>query len=113
MKETKPKKIQLYKTISGDIPYLNWFDNIKDSKIRHRIRARLDRVTLGNLGDYKTLSDGILELRFKFGSGYRIYFAEQNDHLILLLCGGDKGSQEKDIDTAKQYLIELQGICNE
>ena len=72
MKEIKPKQIRFYQTKSGKIPYKEWFDGLKDPKVRHRIRARLDRVQLGNLGDHKGLSDGVSELRFAFGSGYRI-----------------------------------------
>ena len=113
MKEIKPKQIRFYQTKSGKIPYKEWFDGLKDPKVRHRIRARLDRVQLGNLGDHKGLSDGVSELRFAFGSGYRIYFAEQDDYFIILLCGGDKSSQEKDIDTAKQYWNDLQERCDE
>lgn len=113
MKEIKTKQIRFYQTKSGKVPYKDWFDSVTDSKIRHRIRARLDRVELGNLGDYKVLSDGVSELRFAFGSGYRIYFTEQNGYVIILLCGGDKGSQKKDIDMAKQYWSDLQERCDE
>ena len=113
MKDIKPKQIRFYQTKSGKIPYKEWFDNLKDSKVRHRIRARLDRVELGNLGDFKNLSDGVSELKFSFGPGYRIYFAEQDDIFIILLCGGDKSSQKKDINTAKQYWNDLQERCDE
>ena len=112
MREIKPKQIRFYQAKSGKIPYKEWFDGLKNSKVRHRIRARLDRVELGNLGDYKVLSDGVSELRLAFGSGYRIYFAEQNDYFIILLCGGDKGSQEKDINAARQYWKDLQERCD-
>ena len=95
MKEIKPKQIRFYQTESGKIPYKEWFDGLKDCKVRHRIRARLDRVELGNFGDYKVLSNSVSELRFTFGSGYRIYFAEQNDYFIILLCGGDKKVRKK------------------
>ena len=113
MKEVKPKKIRFYQTVSGEMPYKDWFDNLKDSMVKNRIRARLDRVQLGNLGDYKVLSDGVSELRFTFGSGYRIYFGEHEDYLIILLCGGDKSSQKKDIAIAKQYWKELLERCDE
>lgn len=113
MRDIKPKQIRFYQTKSGKIPYKEWFDNLKDPKVRHRIRARLDRVELGNLGDFKALSDGVSELKFSFGPGYRIYFAEQNDIFIILLCGGDKSSQKKDINTAKQYWNDLQERCDE
>ena len=65
-------------------------------------------MELGHYGDYKVLGDGISELRLQFGSGYRIYFTEMNDIVVILLCGGDKKSQKKDIAIAKKYLKELQ-----
>lgn len=113
MKEIKSRKIRYYQTKTCETPYKEWFDGLKDSKARHRIRARLDRVELGNLGDYKVLSDGVSELKFTFGPGYRIYFGEQDDYYIILLCGGDKSSQKKDIATAKQYWKELLERCDE
>lgn len=113
MKEIKPYQIRYYQTDSGKCPYKKWFDGLKDSKVRHRIRARLDRVALGNLGDHKNLSDGVLELRFAFGSGYRIYFAEHEECFVILLCGGDKSSQEQDIETAKEYWKNLRERCDE
>ena len=113
MKEQKPKTIRFYKTKSGAVPFKDWLNNLKDPKIRHRIRARLDRVELGNLGDYKTLSDGLSELRFTFGSGYRAYFTDQEDIFIIFLCGGDKATQKKDIEMAKKYLKDLLEQPNE
>lgn len=68
-----------------------------------RIRNRLRRIELGNLGNYKSLGAGIYELKFSFGPGYRIYFAEVENTVILLLAGGDKSSQSKDIKRAKIY----------
>ncbi len=107
MKETKYRILRNYITPSGAAPFVDWMNSLKDSVTRHRIRARLDRVEMGNLGDYKPLGDGICELRLDFGSGYRIYFAEEGDVIVILLCGGDKSSQVKDIKTAKMYWQEL------
>lgn len=81
--------------------------SLKDPVTRLRIRRRLDRVELGNFGDYKPLGDGVYELKLAFGSGYRIYFAEDGDTIVILLSGGDKSSQVKDIATAKMYWQEL------
>ncbi len=67
------------------------------------ILNRLFRVANGNYGDDKSLKDGVYELRFTFGPGYRVYFGEDGPYLVVLLCGGDKSSQEKDIETAKAY----------
>lgn len=73
-----------------------------------RIERRIERMAVGHYGDYKMLGDGVCELRLAFGSGYRIYFAEQDDVVVVLLCGGDKASQWKDVDLAKRYWKELQ-----
>ena len=68
-----------------------------------RIRARIDRIEEGNLGQYKALGMGLFELKFNFGPGYRVYFAVDGDVVILLLSGGDKGSQRRDIENARKY----------
>lgn len=70
---------------------------------RARVFARLDRVETGNLGDCKPVGDGVFELRLQFGAGYRVYFGEVGRTIVLLLCGGDKSSQKKDVVKAKQY----------
>jgi putative addiction module killer protein len=79
-----------------------------DITIKHRIQSCLARVAIGNLGEYKLLGDHIhgvmTELKFKFGSGYRIYYSELDDVILLLLCAGDKKTQSKDIKMAKDYL---------
>lgn len=107
MKENKKRILRNYKTQSGKIPFLDWLKTIKDPIVRHRIRRRLDRVELGNFGDYKILDGDVCELRLDFGPGFRIYFAETGDVIVILLCGGDKSTQEKDIKTAKKYWKEL------
>ena len=107
MKDTKRYILRNYATLAGSVPFVEWMKGLKDPVTRHRIRSRLDRVETGNFGDYKPLGDGIYELKFDFGSGYRIYFAKEGDVFVILLCGGDKGSQVKDIKTAKMYWQEL------
>ncbi|MGQ3888275.1 type II toxin-antitoxin system RelE/ParE family toxin [Legionella sp. CNM-1927-20] len=93
------------------MPFVDWINSIKDATTRHRIRRRLDRVELGHYGEYKVLGEGVCELKLDFGPGpgygYRIYFAEQDNVIIILLCGGDKSSQSKDIQKAKTYWREL------
>jgi putative addiction module killer protein len=64
-------------------------------------------MTRGHYGDYKSIGNGVYELRFTFGSGYRIYFAEQDNVVVLLLCGGDKSTQRHDIELAKNYWLEF------
>lgn len=117
MKRNNKKILRYFKTKSGKVPFLEWFDGIKDPVIKHRIRSRLDRVEMGNFGDFKTLDGGISELRLFFGAGYRIYFGEEGDVFVILLCGGDKKSQKKsqkkDIETAKAYWKNLQERTDE
>ena len=103
------KELRYYINPNGKSPFVEWMNRIKDKVIRSRIDRRLERMEYGHYGDYKALGDGVFELRFTFGAGYRVYFAEQDDVLIILLCGGDKSTQTKDIDTAKHYWKELRG----
>lgn len=88
---------------SGKKPFEEWLENLKDSISRARIRARIDQVAIGNFGDSKTVGNGVSELRFSFGPGFRIYYAIDGEALVLLLAGGDKSSQEDDITRAKKY----------
>lgn len=82
--------------------FAGWFEDLKDRQARARIQARIDRAGLGNLGDSASVGDGISEMRVHYGPGYRVYFMQQGGRLIVLLCGGDKGSQTKDIQKAKR-----------
>jgi putative addiction module killer protein len=111
MKELKRKTIKIYQKDSGDCPFILWLESL-DATIRHRIKSRLARVAIGNLGEYKILGDGVNELKFKFGSGYRIYYSELDDVIVLLLCAGDKKTQSKDIKLAKEYLNDYLGGDN-
>jgi putative addiction module killer protein len=98
----KPKQLIVYQAEKDKEPFTEWFVAL-DSKIRIRIRSRLDRVEQGYYGDYKSVGQGVYELRFFFGSGYRVYFAEDGDTIVLLLCGGDKSSQSKDVIKAQEF----------
>lgn len=113
MRKNNHKNLRNYVTSSGKVPFLEWLNNFKDPVTRLRIRRRLDRLELGNMGDCKSVGEGVSELRLAFGPGYRIYFAEKDDVIIILLCGGDKSSQLKDIKTAKIYWHELEERSNE
>jgi putative addiction module killer protein len=77
-----------------------WFRNLRDRRARARIQVRIDRLSLGNLGDAKPVGEGVSELRIDYGPGYRVYFVRRGDTLIVLLAGGDKGTQARDISTA-------------
>ena len=101
------KEIRLYTTKRNKQPFNQWLNGLKDATIRAKVRARLDRLSLGNYGDSKSINKDIKELRLNFGPGYRIYFVEQSGVLIVLLCGGSKRTQKKDIAKAKQYCLEL------
>ena len=79
-----------------------WLSNLKDRQAVQRVLARLDRVRLGNLGDAKFLRAGVSEMRIDYGAGYRLYFTKREGVLVILLCGGDKRTQDKDIEIAIQ-----------
>ncbi len=99
-----PHEINYYKTEKGIAPFKEWLEALRDTNGRAKIRVRLDRVRLGNLGDHKQLDEGVWELRVDYGPGYRVYFAKEENRLILLLIGGDKDSQKRDIAQAACYL---------
>ncbi len=104
--EAAPKELLTYEATDGKRPFDKWLYSLKDKATIARIVSRLERVADGNLGDVKPVGDGVSELRLMFGSGYRVYFAQEGDTFILLLCGGDKDSQDKDIKTAKMYWVD-------
>ncbi|MTJ07528.1 MULTISPECIES: type II toxin-antitoxin system RelE/ParE family toxin [unclassified Anabaena] len=99
----QPREIQKYLKVDGTNPFDNWFDFLRDRRAKAKIRARLDRVEDGNLGDCKSVGEGVFELRIDYGPGYRIYFGQEGSKIILLLCGGDKNTQIQDIRKAKEY----------
>lgn len=102
--EVKARILVIYETIEGLKPFKNWISSIKDKVASARINARLNRVQHGNLGDTKSVGEGVHELRLTFGSGYRIYFGIDGDKIIVLLSAGDKSTQEIDIKLAQKYL---------
>ncbi len=104
--EAIPKKLIDYETPAGECPIREWLDSLNYA-VAARVEANLKRVTLGNLGDVKPVRQGVSELRLTFGNGFRVYFAQHGDKIIILLCGGDKGSQTKDIEIAKKYWLDF------
>lgn len=100
------KQVIYYTTIDGKCPYQDWYKKL-DKSVRQQLDRRIDRLEEGNYGDYKRISNDLFELRFKIGSGYRIYFTESQDVIILILCAGDKSSQSKDIAKAKTIINEI------
>jgi putative addiction module killer protein len=89
--------------------YDKWFAKLKDSSIKIKVLARLDRVENGNFGDFKQIGSNLFELRFFFGSGLRVYYTIQESRVFFLLAGGDKSTQSKDIERASKLLNELEG----
>lgn len=106
MLNTQPRTLQFYQTPNGREPFTEWFESIRDKTIINRIERRINRLENGNFGDCKPVGEGVFELRLHFGPGYRIYFGEVANMIIVLLCGGDKSSQQRDIERAKTYWME-------
>ncbi|MCX6013569.1 MAG: type II toxin-antitoxin system RelE/ParE family toxin [Chloroflexi bacterium] len=105
--EIKLREIRDYIDLDGRVPFKEWLNSLQDKKVQTVILNRINRVRLGNLGDCKRLNEGVCELRIHYGPGYRIYFGELEDVIVILLCGGTKRSQNKDIKRAKEYWLEL------
>lgn len=94
--------------IKTTLVFTEWLINLKDKQGRGIILKHIDRMKLGNLGKIKKIHESIFEKKIYFGPGYRLYFVHENDNLIILLCGGDKSTQQKDIEKAKSLKEELQ-----
>lgn len=106
MKPVVTRELREYITEQGVSPFERWFRGLRDSRTQALIRKRLDRVTLGNLGDCKAVGGGVLELRIDHGPGLRIYLGEDGAVLVILLCAGSKASQTADIRRAKEFWAE-------
>ena len=87
--------------------FAEWIDELRDVRGRARIQARIERMAMGNPGDTKSVGEGVFELRIDFGPGYRVYFTRRGREIIILLAGGDKSSQPKDIRTAQRLARNL------
>jgi len=88
--------------------FAKWFDGLKDRRARARVQARIDRIEMGNFGDVSPVGDGISELRIFYGPGYRVYFSQRKSVVVILLCGGDKSTQQSDIVKAKEIAKQLE-----
>ncbi len=106
--EAQPREIRRYITSDGKVPFADWLDSLRDTNAKAKIISRLNRVTAGNLGDYRSVGEGVCELRIKYGPGYRIYFGLRGLTIVLLLCGGDKSTQDQDIQKAKEYWADYE-----
>jgi putative addiction module killer protein len=106
--DIKPKSILVYRTREGRLPFDEWLRDLCDANAVARVLARLGRVRRGNLGDCKPLGEGVSELRVDYGPGYRVYFGQKGQTLVILLCGGDKRTQDRDIRLAQQFWNDYQ-----
>jgi len=95
--------IEVYQDEEGNEPFTRWLHSIKDHRTRARMEHRLERVRAGNFGDSSSVGEGVFELRLHVGAGYRIYYGRWGDEIVVLLCGGSKRTQKRDIPRAKQY----------
>jgi len=91
---------------AGREPFTEWLTALRDKQGRKRIESRLLRLEQGNYGDCEPVGEGVFELRMFFGPGYRVYFGEDAENIVVLLCGGDKNTQDHDIEAAKAYWKE-------
>jgi putative addiction module killer protein len=106
----KPRQVKELE-IDGEKPFAKWLRKLKDSQAKATVLARITRIqTVGNFGNYRCLDGGVFELKIDIGPGYRIYFGIEKDTLVLIILGGDKSSQNRDIKRAQElwkiYLIE-------
>lgn len=102
----KPKRVIVYANANGVEPFADWLNGLRDIMGRKRILPRVARLEQGNYGDCEPVGEGVSELRLLFGPGYRVYFGEDPNNIVVLLCGRDKGSQNQDIIQAKAYWRE-------
>jgi len=102
-------QLEYYQQENGSVPFREWLHGLRDQMAVARIRARLTRVKAGNFGTIRAVGDGVTELKVDHGPGYRLYYAMVGKTVVLLLIGGDKSTQDRDIKTAKSYWREYQG----
>ncbi len=95
-------EVRRYRTTAGDEPVTEWLLALNDAQAQARINARIARLAAGNFGDCKPLRSGVWELRVDWGPGYRVYYGEDGPVIVMLICGGDKKSQRKDIRLARR-----------
>ncbi len=96
-------ELRRYQLEDQSTPVTDWLGRLRDTRARAQIEVRLRRVSAGNFGNCKSVGEGVSELKVDIGTGYRVYFGRHGQTLVILLCGGDKGSQQTDIAQAKSY----------
>jgi len=102
-------EIRIFRLKDGRVPFDLWINQLKDRRAKAKILVRLDRITAGNFGDVKSVGGGVSELRIKEGKGYRVYFGREGNRVVILLCGGDKSTQQSDIKQAMEFWREYNG----
>jgi putative addiction module killer protein len=103
----QPRALQIYETPDGKRPFQEWIDSLKDHE-----GQGLERVRLGLLGDCKSVGNGVSELRIDTGPGYRVYFGQEGHSIVILLCGGSKAAQRKDVAGAKAFWTDYRSRKN-
>ena len=103
-------EVKVYETAPGRSPFDEWINNLKDAEAQITIDLRIGRVKLGNLGKCESVGGGVYELKNYVGPGYRVYFGLIGLTVVLLLCGGDKRTQKKDIKRAQKYLQDFKSL---
>ena len=107
------REVRNYITPEGRNPFRQWLTQLRDKRTRANIQRRIARLQEGNFGDCKRLGSDLYELRINYGPGYRIYFGTLTSHIVILLCGGQKRTQQRDIASARNYWNEIRSRDNE
>lgn len=102
--------VRRYQDKRGNVPFTDWITRLrkKQRQAAVKIDTRIDRAAAGNFGDHKFVRDGVWEMRIDFGTGYRVYYAVEGKAMIILFCGGDKTSQDGDIDKSVSFFLDYQ-----
>ena len=101
--QIRPREILYYTTPNGRNPYRRWYTRLKDQRTQIAISNRIARLRTGNFGDFKRLSSSLYELRIHYGPGFRVYYGIFQNDIVVLLCGGTKSTQQRDIEKAQDY----------
>jgi len=111
--QVRPRDVRNYITPDGRNPFRQWFTRLKEKKTQAIVAKRIERLQRGNLGDFRRLNGDLYELRIHYGPGYRVYFGDLGSEIVILLCGGAKRTQQRDIQRAKDYWNELKNRDHE
>ncbi len=107
--EVKTRIVKEYLTTEGRNPFRSWLEDLKDIKAQCIIDAKIINIRRGNFGNYKAIGNGVMEFKIDYGPGYRIYFGFDGNVLVILLCGGTKKTQDKDIRKSHEFWDDYKG----